>query len=68
MARKGRMHFMNETEIDLDLLENIKKQAALWVGQAMWARLSRKNVSGIFQRSHELNHMAEIRLDTIKVE
>ena len=29
MARKGRMHFMNETEIDLDLLENIKKEAAL---------------------------------------
>jgi hypothetical protein len=29
MARKGRMHFMNETEIDLGLLENIKKEAAL---------------------------------------
>lgn len=35
MARKRRMHFMNETEIDLDLLENIKKEAALWVRQAV---------------------------------
>lgn len=44
----------------------MKKQAALEWGKQCEQGYQGKNVSGIFQRSHELNHMAEIRLDTIR--
>ena len=68
MARKGRMHFMNETEIDLGLLENIKKEAALWVGQAVWVRLSREEciwqIPGIsWTQSHGWNQVGYNKME-----